>query len=516
MSDPNPVPRKAVVLVIMDGVGSNPNRLNNAVALARTPRLDAWFARCPHNRLRASGAAVGLPDGQMGNSEVGHLTLGSGCVVRQDLVLIDEAIANRDFFRNPSLLDAVRHARSRGRPLHLVGLVSDGGVHSHIGHLLALIELCRANGVEPLVHAISDGRDVAPRSAHEQFAPLVSALAAGAGRLASVSGRYYAMDRDTRWDRTEAAWRAMARGEGERAPNLDAAIERAYAQGVDDEFLPPTVLNEHEPMLPEDAVVFFNFRRDRPRQLAKALFCKDFEGFDRGACRSVQLTTMTEYDQRYSLPFAFDQERPATTLAEVVSAAGLRQFHCAETEKYAHVTFFFNGGSSEPLPGEGRRIIDSPRVATYDQAPAMSASKVADAVIEEIARGEYALIVVNFANGDMVGHTAVREAVIEAVETLDREVGRVLDACAEHGWSALVTADHGNCDLLVDPETGEPHTQHTLFPVPCLVFDSEIDALLPEGGLSDVAPTVLELMGLPVPEGMSGRSLWPGEDAVAV
>ncbi len=508
--------RKPVVLLIMDGVGSNPNRLNNAVALANTPNLDAWFERCPHTVLQASGRAVGLPDEQMGNSEVGHLTLGSGSIVHQDLVLVDEAIENGEFFRNPSLLDAVKHAAGRRRPLHLLGLVSSGGVHSHTRHLLALIQLCREYGVEPIVHAITDGRDVAPRSAAAQLAPVIESLGEGSGRIATLIGRYYAMDRDNRWERTEAAWRAIVHGDGERAVDAIAAIEQAYAHGRDDEFIPPTVLDGHVSPGAGDDLIFFNFRRDRPRQLTAALFQPAFDAFDRGDFRPARLTTMTEYDQWFGLPSAFVQDQPATTLAQVVSEQGLRQFHCAETEKYAHVTFFLNGGRGEPWPGEDRRIIDSPKVATYDLAPGMSASQVANAVIEAMERREYALIVVNFANGDMVGHTAVREAVIEAVETLDREVGRVLDACERHEWSAVVTADHGNCDLLVDPETGAPHTQHTLNPVPCLVLDGEIDALLPSGGLSDVAPTVLRLMGLSVPEGMSGRSLCVEEDAMAV
>ncbi len=509
-------PRKPVVLLIMDGVGSNPNRLNNAVALANTPNLDAWFERCPHTVLQASGHAVGLPDGQMGNSEVGHLTLGCGSIVHQDLVLVDEAIDSGEFFRNPSLLDAVRHAAGQGRPLHLLGLVSEGGVHSHTRHLRALIQLCRDHDVEPVIHAITDGRDVAPRSAAAQLAPVIEMLGEGPGRIATVIGRYHAMDRDSRWERTEAAWRAIVQGDGERAGDAIEAIEQAYARGQDDEFIPPTVLDTYESVQAGDNLIFFNFRRDRPRQLAAALFQPAFDAFDRGDFQPLRLTTMTEYDQWFGLPSAFVQDQPATTLAQVVSEQGLRQFHCAETEKYAHVTFFLNGGRGEPWPGEDRRIIDSPKVATYDLAPRMSASQVADAVIEAMAGGEYALIVVNFANGDMVGHTAVREAVIEAVETLDREVGRVLDACEQHAWSAVVTADHGNCDQLVDPETGEPHTQHTLNPVPCLILDSEMDSMLPNGGLSDVAPTVLRLMGLSVPEGMSGRSLCVEEDAVAV
>jgi len=498
------------VLVILDGFGLNPSRRHNAVLEARTPRFDDYFARYPHTVLEASGRAVGLPEGQMGNSEVGHLTIGCGSVIRQDLVRIDDAIADGSFYSNRVLLEAAARARDADRPLHLVGLVSDGGVHSHVRHLLALIELARREGVVPVVHMITDGRDTPPRSALG-YLPLVEGALEGArGCIATVVGRYYAMDRDQRWERTRAAWAALVGGEGRRARDAREAIEAAYAAGEGDEFIAPTVIGETPRVRPGDEVVFFNFRNDRPRQLTAALSQRGFEHFARPGFEPVRVTCLTEYDPRFGLPVAFAPERPRITLGEVVSQAGLRQFHCAETEKYAHVTFFINGGREQPFPGEDRVMVPSPRVATYDQAPEMSAAAVADAVVDAIGKRRYGLIVVNFANGDMVGHTAVREAVIRAVETLDREVGRVLDAAVAAGCSVVLTADHGNCDEMVDPVTGEPHTQHTTYPVPCLVIDEVPWRLATGAGLSSVAPTVLQLMGLPQPKAMTGRSLLLG------
>jgi 2,3-bisphosphoglycerate-independent phosphoglycerate mutase len=507
MSQELQVPRRPVVLIIMDGFGANPGKANNAVFIAQTPNFDRLFATNPHTVLQASARAVGLPDGQMGNSEVGHMTLGSGCIVRQDLVLIDDAIADRSFFENRVLVAAARRAAERGRPLHLMGLVSDGGVHSHVRHLTALIKLAKYNGVRPAVHMITDGRDTAPRSAKSYLRAVDEALEAAGGGYATVSGRYYAMDRDRRWERTRLAFDAAVHGLGRDAGSAPEAIDKAYAADEDDEFIKPTVIAGGERIEDGDTVVFFNFRKDRPRQMVSALFRPDFEEFDRGGFRAADVACMMEYDQWYGLPYAFDHEIPPVTLGDILSDAGLPQFHCAETEKYAHVTFFFNGGRSDPFPGEERCLIPSPKVATYDLQPEMSARQVADAVVDAIESGAYAFIVVNFANGDMVGHTAVREAVIEAVEVLDREVGRVVDAASAGGFSVLLTADHGNCDEMIDPVTGEPHTRHTVYPVPCVIVDEVPWTLAIGRGIEDVAPTVLALMGLPQPEQMHGKSL---------
>ncbi|ROR32753.1 2,3-bisphosphoglycerate-independent phosphoglycerate mutase [Inmirania thermothiophila] len=512
MSARRSIPHRRAILVILDGFGVNPSRVNNGIAEARTPRLDAYFARNPHTLLEASGRAVGLPDGQMGNSEVGHLTLGCGTVVRQYLVRIDDAIDDGSFFANPVLAAAMEAGRARGR-VHLLGMVSDGGVHSHIRHLLALIELAHRHRVAPVVHMITDGRDTPPRSAAGYLPALEAALAHAGGVIATVSGRYYAMDRDRRWERTRRAFDALVHGEGRRAPDARTAIEQAYAADEGDEFIAPTVIEGTPRIEADDAVIFFNFRNDRTRQLTAALAREDFDAFDRGGFEPVTVTCMTVYDPAFHLPVAFEPEKPQTTLGEVISNAGLRQFRCAETEKYAHVTFFFNGGREEPYPGEDRVMVPSPKVATYDLKPEMSAPEVADEVVKALRSGDYAFILVNFANGDMVGHTAVREAIIKAVETLDREVGRVLDAAREAGYAAVLTADHGNCEEMVDPVTGTAQTQHTVYPVPCLVVDERPWRLTTGAGLSAVAPTVLQLMGLRQPEAMKGRSLLLGPAA---
>ncbi len=510
MLDCNPVsraPRRPTLLVILDGFGLNPSRAHNAIALARTPRLDEYFARHPHTTLLASGQAVGLPNGQMGNSEVGHLTLGSGCIERQSLVRIDDAIADESFFANPALTNAADSARRQGRPLHLIGLVSDGGVHSHTNHLNALIELCHRRGTVAQVHAITDGRDTPPRSAMNFLAPLEAVLAEKNGFLGSITGRYYAMDRDQRWERVARAWNALIHGAGEQYPDASAAIGAAYARGEGDEFIQPTLLPYFQAIAPMDEVVFFNFRNDRVREMTAALGRNDFTAFDRATYQLARITCMTEYDSTFDFPIAYPAEVAKAFLSEEVSRAGLRQFHCAETEKYAHVTFFFNGGREKPFPGEDRIMLPSPRIASYDLQPEMSAAEVADTVIAAINSGDYPFIVTNFANGDMVGHTAVREAVIQAVEALDREVGRVLDAAVAKGYSVLLTADHGNCEEMVDPITQQPHTQHTLYPVPCLIIDEVPWRLATGAGLSAVAATVLKLLGLAPSAHMEQRSL---------
>jgi len=501
------VPRRPTVLVILDGFGINSSRLNNGVSEASTPVLDDYFSRYPHTTLAASGRAVGLPDGQMGNSEVGHLTLGAGSVIRQDIVRISDSVASGDFQQVPALTAAMQRAAGADRRLHLIGLVSDGGVHSDMGHLEALIRMTREHGVTPQLHMITDGRDTPPQSALHYLQDVESLLHEAGGTVGSVVGRYYAMDRDKRWDRTELAWRLLTLGKGEKSYSAETGIRAAYSAGDTDEFIRPLRTDGFEPVCPGDEVIFFNFRKDRPRQLVAALADPAFAGFDRGSYPEVSVTCMMPYDRNLELPFAFEPERPKITLGEVISATGLAQFHCAETEKYAHVTYFFNGGRTTPYSGENQLLVPSPRVATYDLKPEMSASDVADAVVEAIHSKQYGFIVVNFANGDMVGHTAKREAVLAAVETLDREAGRVLKAAETDGYSVVLTADHGNCEEMVDPYTGGPHTQHTTYPVPCLIVDGVNWQLSCGGGLANIAPTVLQLMGLAVPEEMAASSL---------
>ena len=507
MAEKRSVPRRPTLLVILDGFGVNPSRINNAVAEANTPRLDEYFSTNAHITLEACGRAVGLPAGQMGNSEVGHLTLGCGTILKQDLVRIDDAIESGEFFENAALVAAMEDALKHDRPMHLVGLVSDGGVHSHTRHLIALIELCGRYKVKPLVHMITDGRDTAPMAAISYLSEIEEALDDANGAIATICGRYYAMDRDNRWDRTEIAWKAMAQLEGEHHEAAHYAIESCYNQDLTDEFILPCILPDAEKIEEEDNIIFFNFRNDRPRQLTAALSQADFDGFERGDYEPVTVTCLTEYDPQFLLPIAFAPQRPTTTLASVVSRAGFKQFHCSETEKYAHVTFFFNGGREECWAGEERVMIPSPKVSTYDKCPEMSAREVADAMIEALKSHDYGFLVVNFANGDMVGHTAKRDAVIAAVEAMDVEVGRLLDVAVEEGYSVFLTADHGNCDEMVDPVTGEPHTQHTVYPVPCMIIDKENWRLNTGMGLSSVAPTILQLMGLQQPPDMEGKSV---------
>ncbi len=501
-------PRRPVLLIILDGFGVNPDPTHNAVLLAETPNFDRYFGTSPLTTLEASGRGVGLPAGQMGNSEVGHMTIGCGTIVKQDLVRIDDAIEAGSFYENPALVSAVESAQAAGRPLHLVGLVSDGGVHSHIDHLFALIRLCAKHEVVPQLHMITDGRDTAPQAAAGYLPELEALLADSGGHIGSVMGRYYAMDRDQRWDRVKLAFDCIAHGRGVEAESAAAAIEQSYAAGKGDEFIRPTRLPPLVPVAPGDEMICFNFRNDRVREICAALVHEHFDHFERGPdFHPITVTTMTYYDASLHAPIAYRPMRPEVTLGSVIADAGLRQLHCAETEKYAHVTFFFNGGREPPYLNEDRVLIDSPKIATYDLQPEMSAAGVADAVVAALEAGKHDFIVVNFANGDMVGHTAVRAAVIEAVEALDREVGRVLDAAVDHGYSVILTADHGNCDEMVDPETGEPHTQHSTHPVPCLVIDPEVESLVDGENLSSIAPTVLQMMGISPPEAMTGRSV---------
>lgn len=497
--------RRPVLLIIFDGFGLNPNRLHNGWALARTPHLDEYFATHPHTALQASGRAVGLPDGQFGNSEVGHLTLGAGRILDQELVRVCEAIRGGELRARPAWQELLRGVRR----VHLIGLVSNGGVHSHIDHLFGLLPLLREAGVVPVIHMITDGRDTPPRAARFFLEALEQKIREqGVGEIATISGRYFAMDRTKHWDRTQKAWSAMMWGEGRHAGSALEAIEAAYARGEGDEFIQPTVIGA--PATPiigaDEPVFFFNFRSDRMRQLAAAIGLEDFGHFTRpGGPRRV--VCMTEYNVHFPFPVIFPPQHPDKVLAEVVSGAGLKQFHCAEHEKYPHVTYFFNGGREKPFAGEEREIIPSPSVATYDLQPEMSAPQVADRVVQAIEADRYDFILVNFANGDMVGHTAVRAAIIAAVETLDRESHRVIQAALERNYYVLLTADHGNCDEMVDPATGEPHTQHTVYPVPFLFMGDRMARLGIGRGLADVAPTVLDLLKLPQPPEMTGRSL---------
>lgn len=486
-------------LIILDGLGLSDRREGNAWALAATPNLDRWWGRVPSSRLQASGEAVGLAPGQMGDSNVGHLNLGAGRVVVQDVLRISRSIASGEFFDNPVLGKACQP----GCVVHLIGLVSDGGVHSHQDHLHALLELARRRKVARVaVHAILDGRDVPPQSAGIFIDRLEGELA-GIGAIASVMGRYWAMDRDGRWDRLRAAHAAMVMGRGERAASARAALAEGYARGETDEFLTPTAI-DGTGIAPAESIICFNFRADRARQLSRALADPDFMSFPReGGLR--QLTTMTLYDEEFPLPHAFAPlPRPAHGLGEWISRLGLSQLRIAETEKYAHVTYFFSGGRETPYPGERRVLIPSPRVATYDLQPEMSAREVTDAALAEVGQDPPDVVILNYANPDMVGHTGILSAAVRAVETVDACLGRILPALR----AALIVSDHGNAEQMLDPAAGGPHTAHTLNPVPAMLLDaSRSGATLADGILADVAPTLLEIMGLPVPPEMTGHSL---------
>lgn len=500
-------PRRPVLLIIMDGIGVNPSKVNNGVALAETPNLDRIYSSNPVCLLEASGRAVGLPEGQMGNSEVGHLSIGAGTLLRQDLVKIGDAIDDGSFSTNEAIAGSIQRAKDKKEPLHLLGLVSDGGVHSHTDHLIALLALCNENGVKPIVHFIADGRDTAPKSAKTFLKQVLPAVEAANGVVATVVGRYYALDRDTRWERVELAWKAIVDGEGRKAASAAEAIDFAYSQDETDEFIVPTVLDAHEPITAKSEVFFYNFRNDRPREMSEAIGFDSFDGFERGGYKPATLSTMTRYESSYPFACAFTRDEPGKTLGQVVSDAGIKQIRSAETEKYPHVTFFFNGGRDEPLPGEVRLLVKSPNVATYDLQPEMSAPEVTAGIVAALNEADAGLIVVNLANGDMVGHTGVPAAVIKSVEAVDEMVGLMWQAAVDNGYSILLTADHGNADLLIDPVTGSPHTQHTTFPVACTIHDETVWELGNGNGLPAIAPTILELMGLERPQSMSGRSL---------
>ena len=507
--------KKPTVLMILDGFGLNDNHEANAVYAAKTPNIDKLMAEYPFVKGYASGLAVGLPDGQMGNSEVGHTNMGAGRIVYQELTRITKEIEDGTFFENPVLLDAVRTVKANGSALHLYGLLSDGGVHSHNTHLYGLLALAKREGLEKVyVHCFLDGRDTPPASGKEYVAELADELnKAGVGEIASVMGRYYAMDRDNRWDRVEKAYRAVAFGEGLQADDAVAAVEASYAQEVYDEFVVPTVIvKDGKPVATVedgDAIIFYNFRPDRAREITRAFCADEFDGFDRGARKQVKYVCFTEYD--VTIPnksIAFEKVELKNTFGEYLAAHGLKQARIAETEKYAHVTFFFNGGVEEPNPGEDRILVHSPKVATYDLQPEMSAYEVCDRLCEAITGGKYDVIIINFANPDMVGHTGVMEAAIKAVEAVDTCVGRAVDALLSVDGQMILCADHGNCEMMIDYETGEPFTAHTTNPVPFILINYDPAYGLAEGGrLADLVPTLIEMMGMEQPAEMTGHSL---------
>ena len=513
-------PQSPTVLVILDGWGIGRNEPGNATLAAETPTMDRLLANYPNARLRCSGFDVGLPDGQMGNSEVGHLNLGAGFVVYQWISRIDKSIADGDFFTNPALVSAVDACILEGTTLHLLGLVGEGGVHAHSRHLLALLDLAKQRGLTRVaIHAFTDGRDTSPTSGRAAIAAIEQHVAElGIGRIATVSGRYYAMDRDHRWERTQLAYDAIVSCSGPVAARADDVLAASYAADVTDEFVIPTVIADetNPPMTIQsgDQIIFFNFRSDRARQLTEALSRTDFTGFDRtrSVAGIVPVTTLTRYEPGLPVTVAFAPHDVVNPVARVVSEAGLRQFHCAETEKYAHVTFFFNGGREEPFPGEERALVPSPKVATYDLQPSMSASGVADAVVDALATNQYAFIIVNFANCDMVGHTGVFSAAVTAVETADACLARVLQATLAANGVAIVTADHGNAEEMINRVTGGPMTAHTTNPVPVILVTPDDHPrrhtpLSTDGILSGIAPTVLNLIGLDVPADMTTPSL---------
>jgi 2,3-bisphosphoglycerate-independent phosphoglycerate mutase len=513
---------KPLLLAILDGWGYGEPGPDNAITVAATPNMDRWMAQCPFTTLTAHNGMVGLPEGQMGNSEVGHLNIGAGRIVYQDYTRINLAIASGELFANPALSSIMDRVRAAGSSLHLLGLVSDGGVHSHIDHLEALLAMAGRKGIERVfVHCFMDGRDTPPKSGAGYIRRLAAAMERLAcGRIATISGRYWAMDRDTRWDRVEQAWYALVAGKGIAAADPVQAVEDAYRRGETDEFIRPVVLQAGGGPVARiadgDGIIFFNFRADRARELCRAFTEQGFSGFPVGnRPRILDLVTFTEYEHDFGQPAAFPPMSMTNILGEVISRQGIRQLRIAETEKYAHVTYFFNGGEEVPFPGETRILIDSPReVATYDQKPEMSAYEVTDRLLAALREAEkqgapYGLIVLNFANGDMVGHTGILPAAVAACEAVDRCLGRIAEYLLAQGGALLITADHGNAEIMKDPATGEPYTAHSLNPVPLILLDGEHRncTLKPGGALKDIAPTILTLLGIPVPKEMEGENL---------
>ena len=502
--------KQPLALIILDGFGCREETKGNAIAAARTPHLDRLMASCPHTRIGASGMDVGLPDGQMGNSEVGHTNIGAGRIVYQELTRITKSFDEGEALGNPALTAAMENARRPGQALHLMGLLSDGGVHSHIRHLYGLMEMARRFAVERVyLHCFMDGRDVPPTSGIEFIAALQQKIKElGLGQIATVSGRYYAMDRDNRWERVKLAYDAIVNGEGNKNPDPVAVMQKSYDADVTDEFIVPTVVTEGAGIKAGDSVIFFNFRPDRARELTRALVDPDFAGFEREkGFFPLTYICMTQYDATMpNVEVAYRPESLTNTLGEYLSRLGKTQLRIAETEKYAHVTFFFNGGVEAPYEGEDRVLIPSPKVATYDLQPEMSAYAVTDEAVRRIESGRYDVIILNYANCDMVGHTGVFEAAVKAVEAVDTCLGRLLAALEKAGGRAFLTADHGNADQMAD-ENGAPFTAHTTNPVPFVAIGFGDVTLRSGGRLADIAPTMLQAMGLPQPEEMTGRSL---------
>jgi len=509
-SNPRPKP---VVLLILDGWGHREDPADNALAQAHLPNWHALLAGNPHTLIHTEGRHVGLPDGQMGNSEVGHMNLGAGRIVYQDLTRVDAAIEDGSFFANAELRAACAAAKAANGTLHLMGLMSPGGVHSHENHIFAMIDLARREGVPTVaVHAFLDGRDMPPRSARESLERLEAACAAaGNARVATVSGRYYAMDRDKRWDRQRRAWDAIVEAKADHAvPDALAALREAYARGENDEFVVPTIVGGGAAVHDGDAIVFMNFRADRARQLTAALVSPDFDGFSAHRPKLSRFVCLTEYDAKLPAPVAFAPDDLRNTLGEVLAANEMKQLRIAETEKYAHVTFFFSGGREDPYAGETRVLVPSPKVATYDLQPEMSCPEVTQKLTAAIRSGEIDVAICNIANPDMVGHSGILEAAIKAAEAVDVAIGDIASAVRDVGGALLVTADHGNVEMMRDPQTGQPHTSHTVGPVPFVYAGPRPATLRSGGALRDVAPTILDLLGLPRPSEMSGQSLLVG------
>jgi 2,3-bisphosphoglycerate-independent phosphoglycerate mutase len=513
------IKRERVILVVMDGLGLSqiPNNESNAFYLANKPHLDQIFASYPQIQLHTSGLAVGLPEGQMGNSEVGHQNLGAGRVVYQDITRIDLSIQKEEFAKNPVLMDTMSYARKNNVTLHLIGLVSDGGVHSSLDHLEAIIKTGKEQGLSKLaIHALMDGRDTPPHGGVKYLKHVEEyCKSTGLGKIATVIGRYYGMDRDNRWDRVQEAYNALVNGDGLRFGSAAEAIEASYSREITDEFVEPSVITEGgEPVATlkdGDAVIFFNFRADRAREITRALNEPGFSTFPVTPLR-LHYTTMTQYHQDFQFPVLFPPHKLVHILGEIISKSGMKQLRIAETEKYAHVTFFFNGGEERVFPGEDRIMVPSPKVATYDLQPEMSLPEVTRRVVAAITSEKYNLIVLNFANCDMVGHSGILPAAIKAVEAVDEGVWRVMQAAFAHDYTMILTADHGNCEMMVDFTNGGPFTAHTTNPVPCFVMDKQCQfKTRPEGSLCDVAPTILHIMNLPQPPEMEGECLISSE-----